>query len=195
MRKAPLTGVTSAKLDSCLIRNPPYTGAFVEVTSLSGGGGGGSSYDDTAVRGLISLNTSAIGTKQQSLTIQDSAGNQHTGVNAIVADAGTVSGSTLTLPTQAYSDTELRGLITTNASAAATNATALGTKHPSVTIQDSAGDHTGVTRIVTSTGQVSGTTLTLPAHNDSGVRALIAANTSAVGLKADASAVYPKAQT
>ena len=50
MRKAQLTGVTIAKLDSCLVRSRPFSGPFVEVTSLGGGGGGGTSYDETAVR-------------------------------------------------------------------------------------------------------------------------------------------------
>ena len=57
MRRAPLTGITSATLDSCLVRNPPFTGNLVEVTSLGGGGG---SYDDSDVRILISINTAAV---------------------------------------------------------------------------------------------------------------------------------------
>ena len=58
MNNSVLTGVTSARLDSCLVRNPPLTGSFVEVTSL--GGGGGSSYDDADVRALIGVAQGAV---------------------------------------------------------------------------------------------------------------------------------------
>ena len=54
MRKAPLTGLTTGTFDEVLVRNPPFSGSLVSVTSL--GGGGGSSYDDTEVRSLISQN-------------------------------------------------------------------------------------------------------------------------------------------
>ena len=99
MRRAPLTGITSATLDSCLVRNPPFTGGLVEVTSLSGGGGG--SYDDTDVRSLIALNSSGLSGKHPAITVQDSAGVSHTGVTTLSCAGGTVSGTTLTLPVQA----------------------------------------------------------------------------------------------
>ena len=99
MRKAPLTGITSAALDSCLVRNPPFTGALVEVTSLSGGGGG--SYDDSEVRALIATNSSALSGKHPTITVQDSAGASHAGVTTLSCAGGTVSGTTLTLPVQA----------------------------------------------------------------------------------------------
>ena len=90
------------------------------MTTLGGGGGGGS-YDDTALTNMIDANTLAIGSKAASsdvclktetysqsetntlldakhpnVTVQDSTGASSTTINTIVG--GTISGSTLTLP-------------------------------------------------------------------------------------------------
>jgi hypothetical protein len=67
MNNSVLTGVTSARLDSCLVRNPPLTGSFVEVTSLGGGSGSGS-YDDADVRALIGVAQGGVNANASSLT-------------------------------------------------------------------------------------------------------------------------------
>ena len=57
MRSSSLTGITSGEFDSLRVRNPPFTGPFVDVT---GGGGGGGSYDDTALTQAVATNAAAI---------------------------------------------------------------------------------------------------------------------------------------
>ena len=138
-----LTNTITGTFDDVLVRNPPYTGTYVSVTTLGGGGGGGGSYDDTALTNMINANTLSItakansadvylktatysrsetntllDAKHPSVTMQDSAGVSHTGVTTIVG--GTVSGSTLTLPSgggSSYDDTNVRSLISGNTTA------------------------------------------------------------------------------
>ena len=99
MNKSSLTNSTEGRFDSLKVRNPPYSGAFVDVTSLGGGGGG--SYDDTALTNLVNANTNAISSKHPSITVQDANGGSHTGITTINAVGGAVTGTTLTLPVQA----------------------------------------------------------------------------------------------
>ena len=67
MRKASLTGLTTGTFDEVLVRNPPFSGSLVSVTSL--GGGAGSSYDDTEVRSLISQNAAGLVLKHAAINI------------------------------------------------------------------------------------------------------------------------------
>ena len=77
MRKAPLTGLTTGTFDEVLVRNPPFSGSLVSVTSL--GGGGGSSYDDTEVRSLISQNAAGLALKASTSALTTGlAGKQDT---------------------------------------------------------------------------------------------------------------------
>ena len=69
MSKSSLLNSTLGSFDSLKLRNPAFTGAFVEVTSL--GGGVGSSYDDAEVRSLISQNAAAITLEQPHIGVGD----------------------------------------------------------------------------------------------------------------------------
>ena len=64
-----LTNTVTGTFDDVLVRNPPYTGTFVSVTTLGGGGGSGGSYDDTALTNMINSNTLAIGSKANSVDV------------------------------------------------------------------------------------------------------------------------------
>ena len=99
MRKSALTNTATAAFDDVLVRNPPYSGNLVSVTSL-GSGGGGASYDDTQIRTLIAGNTAVIATKQAAITIQDSGGTNHTNIMQINCAGGTVTSNILSLPVQ-----------------------------------------------------------------------------------------------
>ena len=66
MNKSSLTNTIVGTFDDVILRNPPYTGTFVSVTTLGGGGGGGGNYDDTALTNMINSNTLAIGSKAAS---------------------------------------------------------------------------------------------------------------------------------
>ena len=57
MKRSTLLNSTTGVFDSLKVRNPPYSGAYVEVTALGGGGG---SYDDSEIRGLIAANTTLV---------------------------------------------------------------------------------------------------------------------------------------
>ena len=77
MRKASLTGLTTGTFDEVLVRNPPFSGSLVSVTSL--GSGGGSSYDDTEVRSLISQNAAGLALKASTSALTTGlAGKQDT---------------------------------------------------------------------------------------------------------------------
>ena len=62
MKKTPLLGISEAALDSLHIRNPPYSGNLVDITTLLGSSGG-SSYDDTAIQAAVATNSAAIAQK------------------------------------------------------------------------------------------------------------------------------------
>ena len=82
MRKAPLTGLTTGTFDDVLVRNPPYSGPLVSVTSL---GGGTDPYDDTEVRSLITTTAQGLLLKHPNITVVDSAGASHSGVTTLSA--------------------------------------------------------------------------------------------------------------
>ena len=63
----------------------------MEFTSLGGAGG---SYDDTALTNLVNANTYAIAGPHPNITVQDAAGESHTGITTINAIGGTVTGTT-----------------------------------------------------------------------------------------------------
>ena len=96
MNKSSLLNTTVGSFDSLKVRNPAFTGAFVEVTSLGGAGSG--NYDDTALTNLVNANTNAIAGKHPNITVQDANGGTHAGITTINAVGGTVAGTTLTLP-------------------------------------------------------------------------------------------------
>ncbi len=74
MNRSPLLGTTEGVFDSLQVRNPPYSGALVDIASLVGSGGGGSSYDDTQVQADIATNAAAIALKADASAL---AGKQH----------------------------------------------------------------------------------------------------------------------
>ena len=59
MIRKSLLGTTTAELDSCKVRDPPFTGPYVEVSQLAQ-----ASYDDTALIQSISANATAIAGKR-----------------------------------------------------------------------------------------------------------------------------------
>ena len=213
-----LTNTITGTFDDVLVRNPPYTGTYVPVTTLGGGGGGGGSYDDTALTNMINANTLSItakansadvylktatysrsetntllDAKHPSVTMQDSAGVSHTGVTTIVG--GTVSGSTLTLPSgggSSYDDTTVRSLISGNTTAIGqrrlisdsytkgTIDTYLLQKHQTITARAASTDYANMSVINVPDGSFSNGTSTIPRFDASSLTASVAANTSAI---------------
>ena len=69
MNRSPLLGTTEGVFDSLQVRNPPYSGALVDIASLVGSGGGGSSYDDTQIQADVATNAAAIALKADSSAV------------------------------------------------------------------------------------------------------------------------------
>ena len=97
MQRSPLTKLPPIHGGDALVRNPPFTGPMVSVTTM---GGGGSSYDDTQVRAVINQNRTAIarapsnnGARQQ--------WSHPLRVTTISAAGGSVNGGVLCLSVQA----------------------------------------------------------------------------------------------
>ena len=228
-----LTNTITGTFDDVLVRNPPYTGTYVSVTTLGGGGGGGGSYDDTALTNMINANTLSItakansadvylktatysrsetntllDAKHPSVTMQDSAGVSHTGVTTIVG--GTVSGSTLTLPSgggSSYDDTNVRSLISGNTTAIGerrlisdsytkgTIDTYLLQKHPAITARAAGTDYANMSVINVPDGSFSSGTLTIPQFDASSLTSTVAANTTAISNRRTIADNYNKSAT
>ena len=228
-----LTNTITGTFDDVLVRNPPYTGTFVSVTTLGGGGGGGGSYDDTALTNMINANTLAIGSKaassdvylktetysrgetntlldakHPSVTMQDSAGVSHTGVTTIVG--GTVSGSTLTLPSgggSSFDDSALQSSIAANTTAITERRTIADSytksdvntlllqKHPTITARVAGTDYANMSVINVPNGAFSNGTLTIPQFDASSLTSTVAANTTAINDRRTIADSYSKSAT
>ena len=173
MKRSSLLGTTVGAFDSLRVRDPPYTGSFVEVATLAGA----NAYDDTQVVADIAANAAAIAAPRpvvetnkvqwynagagSSLYLECGTGGsincQDAGGSALMSLASTAASVTPNLTCQG--DLTVSGTLS-----AASLTTALNAKQDTTTWVDAAStSHVGITTINAPGSSVSAGVLTLPA--------------------------------